>query len=398
MPVFAIVGYNHAMNPGPQDTLKRQSRNILAFIAIVLFLFILKVCADFILPIVIAFFIFVLVSPLLSRMDKLRIPRFLSMIIVMLFVLVVFVLFVYVFFLMVNMLIQADGIPAYVSRIQSFDRYVSGMIAPYFDVDDMASFSILRYLNIDWYGIMMASLTSISGKFISILSDALLVYVYLLFIIMERQTIFPKLLEAFPRGKAQRAGQMVSRMNRQMSKYLLIKVVISVATGILFYFASVLTGLDFALVWGVLAAILNFIPTIGSIVSTAGTIIMAIIQFSPDWGYVIYVSLLMVSIEMVLGNIIDPRLQGVQLNISPFVILISLAIWGYIWGIAGMFLSVPLTSIIQIISANIPSLKPVAIMLSEGRDYRKRFEKSKRRKKNMSPEEHDDIEMPEHQD
>ena len=386
------------MNPGPQDTLKRQSRNILAFIAIVLFLFILKVCADFILPIVIAFFIFVLVSPLLSRMDKLRIPRFLSMIIVMLFVLVVFVLFVYVFFLMVNMLIQADGIPGYVSRIQSFDRYVSGMIAPYFDVDDMASFSILRYLNIDWYGIMMASLTSISGKFISILSDALLVYVYLLFIIMERQTIFPKLLEAFPRGKAQRAGQMVSRMNRQMSKYLLIKVVISVATGILFYFASVLTGLDFALVWGVLAAILNFIPTIGSIVSTAGTIIMAIIQFSPDWGYVIYVSLLMVSIEMVLGNIIDPRLQGVQLNISPFVILISLAIWGYIWGIAGMFLSVPLTSIIQIISANIPSLKPVAIMLSEGRDYRKRFEKSKRRKKNMSPEEHDDIEMPEHQD
>ena len=386
------------MNPGPQDTLKRQSRNILAFIAIVLFLFILKVCADFILPIVIAFFIFVLVSPLLSRMDKLRIPRFLSMIIVMLFVLVVFVLFVYVFFLMVNMLIQADGIPAYVSRIQSFDRYVSGMIAPYFDVDDMASFSILRYLNIDWYGIMMASLTSISGKFISILSDALLVYVYLLFIIMERQTIFPKLLEAFPRGKAQRAGQMVSRMDRQMSKYLLIKVVISVATGILFYFASVLTGLDFALVWGVLAAILNFIPTIGSIVSTAGTIIMAIIQFSPDWGYVIYVSLLMVSIEMVLGNIIDPRLQGVQLNISPFVILISLAIWGYIWGIAGMFLSVPLTSIIQIISANIPSLKPVAIMLSEGRDYRKRFEKSKRRKKNMSPEEHDDIEMPEHQD
>ncbi len=386
------------MNPGPQDTLKRQSRNILAFIAIVLFLFILKVCADFILPIVIAFFIFVLVSPLLSRMDKLRIPRFLSMIIVMLFVLVVFVLFVYVFFLMVNMLIRADGIPAYVSRIQSFDRYVSGMIAPYFDVDDMASFSILRYLNIDWYGIMMASLTSISGKFISILSDALLVYVYLLFIIMERQTIFPKLLEAFPRGKAQRAGQMVSRMNRQMSKYLLIKVVISVATGILFYFASVLTGLDFALVWGVLAAILNFIPTIGSIVSTAGTIIMAIIQFSPDWGYVIYVSLLMVSIEMVLGNIIDPRLQGVQLNISPFVILISLAIWGYIWGIAGMFLSVPLTSIIQIISANIPSLKPVAIMLSEGRDYRKRFEKSKRRKKNMSPEEHDDIEMPEHQD
>ncbi len=373
--------------------MKRQVRNILAFIAAVLFLFILKACSEFILPIVIAFFIFVLVSPILSRLDKLRIPRFISMILVMLLVLVVFVLFVYVFFMMVNMLIQPDGIPAYAARVQSFDRYLSALIAPYMD-EDPATFSILMLLNIDWYGLLMASLTSISGKFISILSDALLVYVYLLFIIMERQTIFPKLLEAFPRGKAQRAGQMVSRMNRQMSKYLILKVVISVATGILFYFASLISGLDFALVWGVLAVILNFIPTIGSIVGTAGTIIMAIIQYAPDWGYVIYIALLMISIEMVLGNIIDPRLQGVQLNISPLVILVSLAVWGYIWGIAGMFLAVPLTSIIQIICANIPTLKPVAIMLSEGRDYRRRFERMKRRHRRKGPEEIDDTEFP----
>ena len=381
------------MNPGPQDSMKRQVRNILAFIAAVLFLFILKACSEFILPIVIAFFIFVLVSPILSRLDKLRIPRFISMILVMLLVLVVFVLFVYVFFMMVNMLIQPDGIPAYAARVQSFDRYLSALIAPYMD-EDPATFSILMLLNIDWYGLLMASLTSISGKFISILSDALLVYVYLLFIIMERQTVFPKLLEAFPRGKAQRAGQMVSRMNRQMSKYLILKVVISVATGILFYFASLISGLDFALVWGVLAVILNFIPTIGSIVGTAGTIIMAIIQYAPDWGYVIYIALLMISIEMVLGNIIDPRLQGVQLNISPLVILVSLAVWGYIWGIAGMFLAVPLTSIIQIICANIPTLKPVAIMLSEGRDYRRRFERMKRRHRRKGPEEIDDTEFP----
>ena len=397
MPVFAIVEYNLSMNPGPQDSLKKQIRNILAFLAGVLFLFLLKVCSDFILPIVIAFFIFVLVSPILSRLDRMHVPRILSLVIVMVLVLVVFVLFVYVFFLMVNMLIQPGGIPAYAPRVQAFDRYLSSMLARYMDVDPQ-SFSLLSYLNIDWYGILMASLTSISGKFISILSDALLVYVYLLFIILERKTVFPKLLEAFPRGKAQRAGQMVARMNHQMSKYLLIKVVISIATGILFYFVSVITGLDFALVWGVLAVILNFIPTIGSIVCTAGTIIMAIIQFSPDWGYVIYISILMISIEMALGNIIDPRLQGVQLNISPFVILVSLAIWGYIWGLAGMFLSVPLTSIIQIISANVPALKPVAIMLSEGRDYRRRFEKSKRRKRHMEIEEHDDIEMPEMHD
>ena len=386
MPRFAIGFTIGGMNQPPiQDNTKKQVRNILAVIAAILCLAILKICASFIIPIVVAFFIFVLVNPILSRMDQLKIPRIISTILVMLLVLVVFILFVYVFFLMVNMLIQPDGIPAYASRIQSFDRYGSAFLAPYLD-EDPETFSILRFLNIDWYGVLMASLSSISGKFISIFSDALLVYVYLLFIILERQTIFPKLLEAFPRGKAQRAGQLVSRMNRQMSKYLEIKVIISIATGVLFYFASRLSGLDFALVWGVLAVILNFIPTIGSIVGTAGTIMMAIIQFAPDWSYVIYVALLMISIEMVLGNIIDPRLQGVQLNISPLVILISLAIWGYIWGIAGMFLAVPLTSIVQIICANIPSLKPIAIMLSEGADYRRRFERQKKRKKKFSHE------------
>lgn len=366
------------MNQPIQDNTRKQIRNILAFIAAVLFLAILKISSGFIIPIVVAFFVFVLVNPILAKLDQLKVPRIISTVFVMLLVLVVFILFVYVFFLMVNMLIQPDGIPAYVSRIQNFDRYASSFIAPYID-EDPETFTILGFLNIDWYGVLMASLTSISGKFISILSDVLLVYVYLLFIILERQTIFPKLLEALPRGKAQRAGQLVSRMNRQMSKYLELKVIISVATGVLFYFVSVIAGLDFALVWGVLAMILNFIPTIGSIVSTAGTIMMAFIQFAPDWSHVIYISLLMIAIEMVLGNIIDPRLQGVQLNISPLVILISLAVWGYIWGLAGMFLAVPLTSIIQIISANIPSLKPIAIMLSEGADYRKRFY-SKRKK------------------
>ena len=104
-------------------------------------------------------------------------------------------------------------------------------------------------------------------------------------------------------------------------------------------------------------------------------------------------ALLMISIEMVLGNIIDPRMQGMQLNISPLVILISLAVWGYVWGLPGMFLSVPLTSMMQIICANVPSLRPIAILLSEGRNYRKDYDRKRRKKKSMH-EETGDIEMP----
>ena len=167
----------------------------------------------------------------------------------------------------------------------------------------------------------------------------------------------------------------------------------------MFYLVAVLTGLDFALVWGVLAFVFNFIPTIGSIIVTVGTIIMAIIQFMPEWGRIIYVGIMMISIEMVIGNIIDPKLQGVQLNISPIVILISLAIWGYIWGLVGMFLAVPLTSMMQIVCANIPSLKPVAIFLSTGKFLtinKKKGEERKSRKRKKEDGESDsfDIEMP----
>ena len=382
------------MTPALSDSTMKIIRDILVFLAAILLLAVMKVTASIIVPMVIAFFIFILINPMLSRMDKLRVPRLLSMLIALLIVAAVFVLFLYVFFVMVNMLMRPDtGISAYAARVAQLDMAVSAWLAPYLD-ENPETFSLLSWLNINWYSVLISGLSSVSSKFISVLSDALLVFLYLMFIILERQTVMPKLLAALPRGKVQRASQMVERMNRQTSRYLLTKVIISIATGIMFYFASILSHLDFALVWGVLAVILNFIPTIGSIVCTAGTIIMAIIQFAPDWGNIIYVTLLMISIEMVLGNIIDPRLQGVQLNISPLVILVSLAIWGYVWGIPGMFLAVPLTSMIQIICANVPSLRPIAIILSEGRYYRKDYDRKRKRKK-MIREETGDVELPE---
>ena len=93
---------------------------------------------------------------------------------------------------------------------------------------------------------------------------------------------------------------------------------------------------------------------------------------------------------MILGNIIDPRIQGVQLNMSPLMILISLSVWGYIWGLPGMFLAVPIMSIIQIVCAIVPSLKPVAVLLSSGKSYIREYrmqEQGRRRKRKVQDEE-----------
>ena len=260
----------------------------------------------------------------------------------------------------------------YIRRFVVIDNWIAEKIG----LDEGAS--LLSFINFDWQGLVISSLTSASGKAINFVSRASLIYIFVLFLLLERQSLIPKLKVGIPSGKGMRVAVLFERINRQISKYLLLKAMISFATGVLFYLASLATGLDFAIMWGVLAFVLNFIPNIGSIVITAMTIVMAILQFFPIWANVIYVAVLMISIQMVLGNILDPRIQGVQLNLSPFIILVSLSLWGYIWGVAGMFLAVPITSVIQIVCANVQSLKPIAVMIGSGSAYRKVVEKQKR--------------------
>ena len=361
--------------------IRRQTRNILAFFAVVLGMYILKLTSSVMMPIIIALFIFIFINPYLAKMDKLKIPRVLSSVIVTGSVCLILFFLVYLFFIIINQLMAPDtGIPHYVQRIALLDRSLSDWLAPYLDEDPM-TFSVLSWMNVDWYALVMAWLTNLSNRFMSVMSDAMLVVLYLMFLVLERQSVMPKLMAAFPVGKIQKAGEMLNSISKQVSRYLSIKFIISAVTGILFYFTAVWVKLDFALIWGVLATILNFIPTIGSIVVTVLGIFMAIIQFAPDWSTVLMVSFFFVVIEMVMGNIVDPHFQGVQLNLSPLVILIFLALWGYIWGIPGMFLSVPMTSVLQVFCANSPTLRPLSIMISEGSSYRRDFDKKERHKR-----------------
>lgn len=345
----------------------RQVRNTLVAAAIILFLFVLKAAQEVVLPVAMALFIFAFVNPLMERLGRWKVPNLLSIAICLALVVVIFFGFLYILIMMADMLLAR--LPYYADRIRSLDSLLSGYIVEHFD-DVPPGFSFLTLLNVDWYSLATSWLAGFSSKAVSILSDAMMVFVILLFLLLERTTFLPKISYAFPRDKSQKFSSMLGRINRQISKYLVLKLLISLITGLMFYLTAVVTGLDFALVWGVLATLLNFIPTIGSIIVTVLTILMAVIQFAPDsWINIVYVFLLTISIEMILGNIIDPRLQGVQLNMSPLMILVSLSIWGYIWGLPGMFLAVPIMSIIQIVCAITPSLKPIAVLLSSGRSY-----------------------------
>jgi predicted PurR-regulated permease PerM len=124
-----------------------------------------------------------------------------------------------------------------------------------------------------------------------------------------------------------------------------------------------LVGVDFASFWAVLIFLLNFIPTIGSIIATLFPSLLTLIQFDTMGPFVVTISVL-TSLQFCIGSLLEPRLMGQRLNLSPIVILLSLGLWGSLWGIPGMFLCVPITVIIMIICSYFPASRPIAILLS----------------------------------
>lgn len=345
--------------------------------AVVILIVILKFGISVTLPLMISLFCFFILSPFVNRMEKAGFPRWLAILLAMTVLVCVFLLAIVFFSFALNTLISE--IPHYAVRISMlisrFDHWVTDLL------DMNSGLSFLDTLSVNWQGLALNVLSNVSGSAVSIFSYAFLVFIFVLFLLMERQSLIPKMKIAMPNHGWIRWAVMFERINRQISKYLTVKSLISLCTGVLFYLAAIATRLDFAFMIGVLAFILNFIPTIGSILITLITILIAIIQYFPDYASILYVTVLMASIQIVLGNILDPRVQGNRLNLSPFIILVSLALWGYIWGVIGMFLAVPITAALQILFDNVETLKPVAILMGSGKQYRKQIEESERIKK-----------------
>lgn len=137
----------------------------------------------------------------------------------------------------------------------------------------------------------------------------------------------------------------------QVQNYIFTKFIISVVTGILVGIVLALFGVDFVLVWVALTILLNFIPTIGSIIAVILPMLMTIVQFE-SFATTILVTGIIGAIQNLVGNILEPKIMGNKLGLNPLVILISLMLWGFVWGIPGMFISVPLTAIIKIVISN----------------------------------------------
>ncbi|MFT5572959.1 MAG: AI-2 transport protein TqsA [Cryomorphaceae bacterium] len=214
-------------------------------------------------------------------------------------------------------------------------------------------------------GIEIAPIISgLASTFTSMIGNISLVLFYVMFMLLEQGTFHNKIRAIFP-DQNQRGSIMsiLSHAQEDIQTYLWIKTVTSSITGLVSYAILVMVGVDFAGFWAFTIFMLNFIPTIGSIIATLFPAVLALIQFDTLTQFFIVLAAVG-AVQILVGNFLEPKLMGNTLNVSPFVVMMSLTLWGSIWGISGMFLSVPITVILLIIFAHFEKTRYIAILLS----------------------------------
>lgn len=267
--------------------------------------------------------------------------------------------------LTVNIQQLSTQLPAYQSNITSITQSINTT----FDIDIVSS--LKEFLGEFEYTKLLSGLFN---SLTDIFGDAFLIIIYTLFLLLEEPFFSKKIKAIYSKVNDQKeVNQVLKQLDKSIGRYLSLKTLISLLTGFLSYFALLFIGLDAPLFWAFLIFLMNYIPTVGSLIATAFPAMFAMLQFGELMPGV-WVLAIVGLIQLIVGNYIDPKLTGNSLNVSPLVVLIGLAFWGAIWGIIGMILSVPITVMMIIIFSEFPQTKAIAILLTKDGSFIKNKE------------------------
>jgi len=217
---------------------------------------------------------------------------------------------------------------------------------------------------IDFGGAMRSFAAAIAG----FAGGAGIILVYVMFLLIEQHTFDKKMRALFPDPEREaRVRKLLQHMQERIRTYIWIKTLMSLVTGGISYLVLIAVGVDLAEFWAFVIFLLNYIPTIGSLIGIVFPALLTLVQFGAILPFVAVAALLGAT-QFLVGNVLEPRLMGRSLNLSALVVILSLALWGSIWGVAGMFLCVPITVIGMIVFAHFPATRPIAILLSNDGD------------------------------
>lgn len=326
----------------------------LAIIAFAVVLTGLIVGSGFLIPVLIAFLLANLLETYIARMERVGVPTVLAYLIAIASALAIILLVAFI------LAAQADAVmsalPRYQARLQNIIADVFAWMGPHAAERVKAAFVEINFSQ---------QIKTLLGSAGALVLNALLVILYAAFLLAERGRFSKKLLSlAANRPERVEIEEILARIWSGISQYLWIKTLMSLLTGLISYGVLKFFGVDFAETWGLVIAFLNYIPSIGSALGVLFPAMIAFVQFETLWQPTVVVAILAV-VQLTIGNILEPQLMGRSLNLSPFIVIVSLVFWGLIWGVPGAFLSVPIMVGLLIVCAHVPELRWIAVLLSK---------------------------------
>jgi predicted PurR-regulated permease PerM len=291
-----------------------------SLIIIVIFIMgvVIKQAKPVLFPFFLAIFLSFILSPILDFLTRKKIPKAVSI----LFILIITFFFIY----LLGLLFYSSG-KTFASEFPKYGQKISSILT---SIQEQLKLSFPKWESMDLVGNIKA-----------------------------------KVQTSFNQERSLQIIDVIQKIDKQIQKYLVIKTIVSFVTGVLATVVLMSFGVDFAIVFGFFTFILNYVPNIGSIIATALPLTVAAFQFETLWP-AFWILIILGSIQMTIGNFIEPRVMGQGLGLSTLVVLFFLFFWGWLWGIAGMILAVPTAATIKIVCDNIPPLNFVGALMSKG--------------------------------
>lgn len=242
------------------------------------------------------------------------------------------------------------ALPALQLRLTEFGHYLSSSLGLQFDANMLPNITKMA--------------ANVGSSLAGIATSVGMIFVYLLFMFIEQTTFNKKFAALFPnKSKSKKMRYIIDSIDENMKKYLFMKTLLSGITGVLSYFWLQMIGVEFAGIWAFIVFVTSYIPTIGAIVACGLPILYSLVT-APSLHQPLLTAGGLIGLQILFGNILEPKFTGSTLNLSTLAILINLVFWGMIWGVAGMFFSVPLLVATFIITAQFDSTRWIAILLS----------------------------------
>ena len=312
-------------------------------------------------PVVLSISFSYILSPAVRLLNKARLPHLVSVFIVVFVVMLLLVITGYFLFGVAQKLVK--DLPMYWDEIISLVDQLRGQIKaldrifPSLKNIDLSKGLALK----DVSDLTKFTTKSVSSLVISVFSLILTAFLTVL-LLSEQRGLKEKLIHAFGRKERDAAKSIIEQINGQIGKFMLVKFLTSLGLAILFATGLLIIGVKYALLWGLVAGVMNLVPFVGPLIALAPPLIVAGIQFKAVLP-MFWVLLLYEALQIPESNLITPKVMGRSLNLSPFAILVATMYWAWLWGAIGVVLAVPITAAIKVICDHIKPLEPIGIVL-----------------------------------